>query len=54
VRLAKLIIGPNSAALKAASLQARIDGDTGQAVDLLAEAKLREKRYERALRILRN
>lgn len=53
-RLAKLVIGPNFSDLKARSLQAYLSGDTEKAVDLLAEAKLREKQFDRALRILRN
>jgi hypothetical protein len=53
-KLAKLVIGPGSADLKAQSLEAKLAGDTDRAIDLLTEAKLRDRQFARSLRTLRN
>jgi len=54
MKLKKLVIGPGSDTLRAQSLQACLAGDKEKAVDLLAEAKMREKQFEDTLRVLRN
>ena len=54
MKLARLIIGPGSARLKAQSLEAKLAGDTAKAIDLLTEAKMRDRKYAAALRTLRN
>jgi hypothetical protein len=54
VKLARLVIGPGSDDLKAEALEAHLAGDTDRAVDLLSEAKLKDKRFERALDTLKN
>lgn len=54
MKLAKLVIGSGADRLKAQSLQAKLNGDTEKAVDLLAAAKMREREFRQALRALRN
>lgn len=54
MKLARLVIGPNSEKLKAESLEAYLGGDKERAVDLLAEARLRDRQFARALKALDN
>lgn len=54
LRLAKFVIGSGPQRLRAASLEAYRAGDTDKAVDLLAEAKLAERRQAAMQRLLRN